>query len=258
MESLICLWHKYLMVSLRVGVLLFFLPPWDNRLIPGKIKVFFVLGLSLALTPTVSPYLPAFPASAFAALFLVLRELLMGLSLGLGFRCLFSGVQLAGHLVSLQMGFGMATLIDPQSQAQNTLLAELLTWVALLVFLAADGHHLLLVLLVRSFQEVPLTASLTVPQILGDFMPFLGKLMFSLGIQLLAPVLALLWLTQLALGLMARAVSQLHVMVVGFPLTIALGLFFLALTLVVLSGVLLEQFAALRIPLGRVLESWKG
>lgn len=258
MDSLLSLWHNFLLVSLRVGTFLFFLPPWDSRLIPPTVKVFFILGLSLALTPVVSGFLPPFPTSWAAGLFLLLRELLVGLSLGVVFRFLFAGIQMAGNLVSIQMGFGMATLIDPQSQAQNTLLAEILVLVALMIFLAVDGHHALLGILVQSFRDLPLDPQLTIPKALGGYLASLGTLMFSLGIQLLAPVLALLWLTQLALGLMARAVPQLQVLVVGFPLTIAVGLFFLTLTFLVLGPALVEQFAALRVPLQQVLDGWKG
>jgi|UniRef100_A0A7C5EPW5 flagellar biosynthetic protein FliR len=258
MDSLITSWHNFLLVSLRVGCLLLFLPPWDNRLLPGTVKVFFTLGFSLAVTPLVAPHLPPFPTTWIAGLYLILREILWGLSVGLLFRFLFAGIQMAGNLVSIQMGFGMATLLDPQSQAQNTLLGEILVLLALMVFLTIDGHHVLLRFLVQSFEELPLDSNLTFPRVLGGYLSSMGNLMFSLGIQLLAPVLALLWLTQLALGLMARAVPQIHVLVVGFPLTIAVGLFFLTLTFMVLGPALVDQFAALRIPLHRVLESWKG
>jgi len=236
MDSLITSWHNFLLVSLRVGCLLLFLPPWDNRLLPGTVKVFFTLGFSLAVTPLVAPHLPPFPTTWIAGLYLILREILWGLSVGLLFRLLFAGIQMAGNLVSIQMGFGMATLLDPQSQAQNTLLGEILVLLALMVFLTIDGHHVLLRFLVQSFEELPLDSNLTFPRVLGGYLSSMGNLMFSLGIQL----------------------PQIHVLVVGFPLTIAVGLFFLTLTFMVLGPALVDQFAALRIPLHRVLESWKG
>ena len=81
--------------------------------------------------------------------------------------------------------------------------------------------------------------------------------MFSLAVQLLAPVLALLFLTQVALGLVARAVPQIQVMIVGFPLTIAVGFFFLSLTLMMVGPALVDQFVALKIPLTHIIGAWK-
>jgi len=257
MNNLIILWQNFLLVTLRTGCLLYFCPPWDSRFIPAQIRVFSILGLSLALTPVVSPLLPPFPPTWSAGALLVIREFLMGLACGLVFRFLFAGIQMAGNLAAIQMGFSMATLLDPQTQAQNTILAEMLVMLATLIFLAIYGHHALLRLLVQSFQEVPPSTSISLPESLFAYVPSLGRLMYSLAVQLLAPVLILLFLTQLALGLVARAVPQIQVMIVGFPLTIALGLFSLSITLMWVGPVLVDQFAALKLPLSRILEAWK-
>ena len=257
MDNLIVTWQNFLLVSLRAGCLLLFCPPWDSRLIPVPVRVISILGLSLVLTPVVSPFLPPFPTSWVAALFLVVREFFLGLGCGLVFRFLFAGVQMAGNLVSVQMGFGMATLLDPQSRARNTLLAELLVLLATLIFLTMDGHHALIRLLSRSFHDVPLQTAFSFPASLITSVSDLGRLMFQLAIRLLAPVLALLFLTQLALGLVARAVPQIQVMLVGFPLTIALGLFFVSVTLMFVGPALVDQFAALKVPLEHALVAWK-
>lgn len=257
MNNLIILWQNFLLVSLRATCLLLFCPPWDNRIIPIQVRLFSILGLSLALTPVVSASLPPFPANWNAGLLLVLREFLIGLGFGLLFRFLFAGIQMAGNLVAIQMGFGMATLIDPQTRARNTFLAELLVLFATLIFLTMNGHHVLLKLLAQSFQEVPLKAGISLPGSLFAYIPALGRLMYNLALQLLAPVLAILFLTQVSLGLVARAVPQIQVMIVGFPLTIALGLFFLSATLMVTGPVLVDQFVSLEISLPQVLTAWK-
>lgn len=257
MTELIILWQNFLLVTLRTSCLLIFCPPWDSRLIPVQVRLFSILGLSLALTPVVSSSLPPFPATWSAGVLLVLREFLIGLGFGLVFRFLFAGIRMAGNLVAIQMGFGMATLIDPQTQAQNTFLAELLVLFGTLIFLTMNGHHVLLRLLVQSFQEVPLAADTFLPGSLFAYIPGLGRLMYNLALQLLAPVLALLFLTQVSLGLVARAVPQIQVMIVGFPLTIALGLFFLSVTLMVTGSVMADQFVSLEISLTQILTAWK-
>jgi len=258
MADLITLWQQFILVTLRAGCFLLFCPPWNSRFIPMQVRALSVLGLALALTPVVSPWLPPFPADWPAGLLLVLREFLIGLTCGLVFRFLFAGVAMAGNLVAVYMGFGMATLLDPQTQAQNTVLAELLVLMTTLIFLTLNGHHVLLRLLVHSFQEVPLAPVVSLPGGLLKVTMDLGRLMFHLGVQLLAPVLALLFLTQLALGLVARAVPQIQVMIVGFPLTISLGFFFLSVTLMVTGAVLGDQVSDLAIPLEGILRVWKG
>ncbi|MGQ9687600.1 MAG: flagellar biosynthetic protein FliR [Desulfobaccales bacterium] len=257
MGDLIVWWQNFLLVTIRTGCLLYFCPPWNNRLVPASVKVFSILGLSLALTPVVSPALPSFPANWSQGVFLVFREFLIGLGGGLVFRFLFAGIQMAGDLVAIQMGFGVATLFDPQTQSQNTFLAELMVMLATLIFLTMNGHHALLLLLTRSFQDVPLATAIHFPGSLVTYTTDLGRLMCNLTVQLLAPVLALLFLTQLALGLLARAVPQIQVMFVSLPLTIALGLFFFSLTLMVTGPALVDQFVALKIPLERMVTAWK-
>jgi flagellar biosynthetic protein FliR len=257
MNNLIAMWHNFLLVSLRAGCILYFCPPWDSSFIPAPIRVFSILGLSLALTPVVSPFLPPFPAGWSAGVILVIREFLIGLGVGLVFRFIFAGIEMAGNLVAIQMGFGMATVLDPQTQAQNTLLAQLLVLMATLIFLVMNGHHALLRLLAQSYQEVPMQTNITLPGSLFAYVSNLGRLMYSLSVQLLAPVLALLFLTQVALGFVARAVPQIQVMIVGFPLTIAVGFLFLSLTLMVAGPALVDQFIALKIPLTHILWAWK-
>jgi flagellar biosynthetic protein FliR len=257
MNEFIILWQNFLLVTLRTSCLLIFCPPWDSRLIPIQVRLFSILGLSLVLTPVVSSSLPPFPASWTGGVLLVMREFLIGLGFGLVFRFLFAGIQMAGNLVAIQMGFGMATLIDPQTQARNTFLAELLVIFATLLFLVVNGHHVLLRLLAQSFQEVPLEAGISLPDSLFAYIPSLGRLMYDLALQLLAPVLALLFLTQVSLGLVARAVPQIQVMIVGFPLTIAVGLFFLSVTLMITGPVLVDHFVSLELSLTQILSAWK-
>jgi flagellar biosynthetic protein FliR len=257
-EELIFKFENFLLVVLRVGCLLVFWPVWDNKAVPMQIKVYTVLVIALALTPVVAPKLPPLPADWLGTLQICLRELLLGISIGLVLRFIFSGVQMAGNLVAIQMGFGAVTLFDPQSQAYSTVIADILLLVALLIFLTTEVHHLLFRLLAQSFAEVPVGGLPLLPARLFSFLPALGKLMFQIAIKLVAPVLAVLFLTQLALGLVARAVPQIQVMIVSFPLTIALGLIFLSLALILMGPFLAQEFTQVKVPLYRVLQAWQG
>lgn len=251
-------WPNFLLVFLRTGCLLFFWPVWDSRFIPVQVRVFSLLVISLALTPLVAQFLPPLPDTWTKVLGIVLREFLFGLSLGLLVRFLLAGAQMAGNLLSIQMGFGLATLLDPHSQGQATVLADLFLTLALLVFLAIDGHHFLLRFLVLSFQEVPMGDLFPQPGNLVSLVPKVGALMYRLALMLAAPVLAALFLTQVALGLLARAVPQIQVMILSFPLTIALGLLILSFTLTMAGHLLADNFVHLKTPLHQVLRIWRG
>lgn len=258
MDGLLGLGQPFLLVTLRTCCLLVFWPVWDHRLLPLPVKAASLLALSFCLTPVVAPNLPQWPASLMGLLFLVGREVFLGFCLGLTLRFLLSGVQMAGNLVSLQMGFGMITLIDPQSPAQNTVLGDLLVRMAVLLFLVGDGHHFLLRLWVRSFTEVPLAAGPALPGGLLPWLAGLGRLMWQVTVKLAAPLMALFFLVQVALGLVSRAVPQVQVMLLSFPLTIALGLFTLALLLTLLGPFLTEQVRALEVPLAQGLRAFSG
>ena len=258
MDWLLPQWQNFLLVALRTSCLLLFWPLWDSRLIPMQVRVFSLLIISLALTPVVASWLPPLPSDWPALLGLVGQELLLGLSLGLLVRIVLTGAQMAGNLLSIHMGFGMVTLIDPQSRSQSTIIADLFLFLATMVFLAVDGHHYLFRMLVLSFQEVPMGRPFSLPRNLFLFLPNFGALMYQLAVTLAAPVLGVLFLAQVALGLVARAVPQIQVMILSFPLTIALGLLFLSLTLTMVGPALVGHFANLKNPMHQVMQAWRG
>jgi len=258
MAGLILQVEHFFLVVIRVGCVLFFLPIWDSRIIPMQIRVYSILVISLALTPAVAGTLPPFPQTWLATVSLVIRELLLGLSLGLVVRYVFSGIQMAGELMGIQMGFGMVTLIDPQSGVPTLLIADLLMMMATVLFLAVDGHHLLLAVLAQSFAEVPVGGPPMMPGSLFTFLVPLGSLMFQLAVKLVAPIILVLFLTQVAMGLVARTVPQVQVMILAFPVTILLGLVFLSLTLMLIGPFVVGKFSWFKGPLFQVLKAWHG
>jgi flagellar biosynthetic protein FliR len=257
-EGLILQVQQFLLVVIRVGCILFFFPLWDSKLIPSHIKVYSILVIAAALTPVVAPTLPPFPQTWPGMAALVLRELLLGLSLGLVVLIVFSGVHMAGELLGMQMGFAMVSLIDPNSGAPISVIADLLVLTATTLFLAVNGHHLLLAVLAQSFTEVPVGGTMLPPGNVFALVVPLSRIMFQLAIKVVAPVLLVLFLAQVAMGLVARVVPQVQVMILSFPLTIALGLLFLSLTLMVAGPYLAGRFAWFETPLLQVLKAWQG
>lgn len=258
MAGLILQMQQFFLVVIRVGCVLLFMPIWDSRVVSKQIKAYSILVISFALTPVVAGTLPSFPQTWLETVLLVLRELLLGLSLGLVIKFVFSGVRMAGEFLGIQMGFGMVSLIDPQSADSSTLMADLFMLTATVLFLAIDGHHLILRVLAQSFTEVPLGGAPLMPASLFSFLIPMGTLMFQLMVKLVAPMILVLFLTQVAMGLVARTVPQMQVMILAFPVTIALGLVFLSMTLMIMGPYLIGKFAWFKAPLFQVLRAWHG
>lgn len=156
----------------------------------------------------------------------VLRETLVGLLLGFIAYLFFSVVQIAGSFVDLQMGFGVVNVMDPMTGAQSPILGNFKFFIAVLLFLAMDGHHYFLTALFDSYRWVPLQHELFSQIYEGSISEFLVESLqtvFVLAFKMAAPLIAALFLTDVALGILARTAPQFNVFVVGIPLKIVIG-----------------------------------
>lgn len=173
---------------------------------------------------------------------LVVREVLLGGLLALVSAVVFAGIRFGGQLIGVQMGFSMANVIDPAGSGEVPLIGRFQELLAVTVFLAANGHHLLLQGLSYSFDAVPpggFPALASLPALLVP----LGASVFFVAIQVGAPVIGALFLTDTALGFVARAVPQMNVFLVGLPVKILVGMFFLVVT-APLFGALLTNYSS--------------
>jgi flagellar biosynthetic protein FliR len=175
-------------------------------------------------------------------------ELMIGLILGLSVKIIFAGIQLGGELAGFQMGLSLANVVDPQSEVNTPLLSQFLYLVSLIVFLAVDGHHWFFRALFQSFL---LLAPGEIHLQEGLYRHFLGLLgsLFVVAIKIAAPVMAVLIFTQIGLGILAKAVPQINILITSFPLTLGIGLLFLALSI----ELLLPYFRHLFQETGRAL-----
>lgn len=229
-----------LLTLMRVSIVLFMLPVFNTNAMPMQVKAAVCMVLSLALWPHVSLPGTDMPGHPLAIGVMLLGELVLGLIMGLAVQILFVGIQSGGELLGFQMGFTMVNVADPLSGVQNGAAAYFLWMVSILTFLALDGHLYMIKALADSFHLVP-AGGLMLGDVLVRQVFDLSAQIFILALKVAAPVMTALFMTELALGLMNRAAPQMQVMLVGFPLKIAAGFFFLGLLLVVLSSQV-EQF----------------
>jgi flagellar biosynthetic protein FliR len=149
-------------------------------------------------------------------------ELLVGCAIGFVSNMIFAGIQLAGQLMDMQMGFGIVNVVDPLSGTQVPLLGNFTQAMALLLFLAVDGHHYLIQSVVNSYQLIPVMGM----HLTGHFMDQLVKVMvyvFAIAIKISSPLVLTVLTADIAMGFIGRTVPQMNVFIVGMPLKILLG-----------------------------------
>ncbi|GAA5159929.1 flagellar biosynthetic protein FliR [Viridibacterium curvum] len=215
-------------------------PVFNNVAIPRRIKLIVALAIGFAVGASLPQQnLPA-PGS-YVGLAVLAQQIIIGAGLGLAMRVVFAALDVMGELVGLQMGLSFATFFDPQSQGQTSVIAQIVGIFSTLLFLALNGHLLLIQSLAQSFEWLPITAT---PVHSEGFLWLArsGAILFATGLLLALPVIAALLITNIALAVLTRAAPQLNLFAIGFPITSTVGIAVLWLTLPVLASVLQGVF----------------
>jgi flagellar biosynthetic protein FliR len=232
----------------RVLALLASAPVLSHRAIPLRIKVALGVAISVVLMPNV-PTPPLSDALTGPGLALLTQNVLVGVVIGFTVRIVFAAFELAGELVGLQMGLSFAGFFNPASGSTENAVASLMSLLAMLCFLAIDGHLMLVQALAESFRVFPLTDTAQVP-LEFDRLVRLAADMFAIALTLALPFVAVLLLINIVLGVLARVAPQLNVFAIGFPLTLLAGMTLLFTLLPYIE-------APLRVALERAVTLWR-
>jgi flagellar biosynthetic protein FliR len=220
----------FLLVFCRISSFFVIAPVFSSRNIPGTFKI----GLAVFITFISFSALGGSGNVPFDSMYLlsIIRELLIGILLGFIAFLFFMAVQIAGSLIDIQMGFGIANVIDPMTGISSPVLGNLKYMIAMLLFLSFNGHHFLLKAIMESYQWVPLHNEMFARMYNGQVSEFVLKTFataFSLGVQMSAPLIVAFFLTDVGLGLLARVAPQFNIFVIGLPLKIIFGFLLLML-----------------------------
>ncbi len=226
----------FLWPFIRILGLMIAAPLFGNQRFPMRVRVGLALLITLVVAPTLPP-LPAVAPDSLMGLGIFAQQLLIGLAMGFTVRILFTAVEMAGELIGLQMGLGFAVFYDPQHGGQIPVVGQFLGLVATLMFLAMNGHLLVLSSLVDSFRVMPIAATTVDPGVWKMIAGWGSKIFYS-ALLLALPVVAALLTVNLALGVLTRAAPQLNVFAVGFPITLIIGFSALLLSLPYFTPVL--------------------
>jgi flagellar biosynthetic protein FliR len=219
-----------LAVFLRVGAFIAFMPFIGSPQTPNLVKVGLVMAATAAVHGMLGGFVVAPPSTVLGLALAMIRELILGAAMGLSMKLLLAGAQLGGQIAGLQMGLAISNIVDPATGGQFSIMAHWVNFLALWVFLSIDAHYWVIQAMVESFHYVPPYKFLAVAPASQWLMD--GALrMFKLAVQIGAPIIATLLVTNLILGVLARTVPQVNVYLLSFPLTIGLGLMALGLSL---------------------------
>lgn len=216
----------FLIILTRVSSIIFMMPFLGSRSIPVLPKIGLSIMLSIILLPTLKINLSPLSFGPLPFLLFIVAEAMIGFLLGFSIKLIFMGIQLAGEFIGFQMGFSMANIIDPQSGIDSNVMVQLHYFFAILIFFAIDGHHYFLKAIAHSFQILSPGEIFLSEGLYRHFINLSGKL-FLISIRIIAPIMAILIFIQLSLGIIARMIPQINLLINSFPLTIGLGLIFL-------------------------------
>jgi len=228
-----------LLLATRIAAATVLTPIFGPSQIPGPIRAFIALALAGMLLLAVPTSIVPIESSVDLAV-AALGELVLGASLAFGFLVAYAATQIAGRVLDVQLGYGAASVLNPTTQVPAPLLGSVLGMAAIAMFLALDGHHVLIRALMLSVERYP-PGTLALDLDLGEHLRF-SSAMFTFGLALAAPVMLSLLLADIALAVMSRSMPQLNVFVLSFSVKIVLGLIGLAVSVKFAGGVLTALF----------------
>ena len=234
MFPLLDLYHNQFLVFVlvlgRISGLVASAPIFASRIIPMHIKALLAIALALLITPLEWTSVVADPGNIVNLLVLLGKELLVGLTLGLGVAILFAGLHVAGQIVSQMSAINLANVVDPAFNEEVTVFSQLFDVVALSAFLLIGGHRTVMSALLETFRWLPVSDVPFASGVVATLIDILTQ-SFLLGIRAAAPTMVALFMAMLVLGLISRTLPQLNILVVGFSVNTVVLIATLAVTL---------------------------
>jgi flagellar biosynthetic protein FliR len=210
-----------LLGTVRASAWLVACPPFNSRLLPAPVKALLALALALPLTPKLTGQVPEL--SAGALIVSAAEQVAVGAALGFVTALFFAAVQAAGDLIDVFGGFSLAFGFDPLSQTSTSVFGRLYNLVAVTLLFATDGHQMVLRGFLQSYDSLPLNGTLSLSHLSRLLAEGLGD-MFMAAVQIAGPLIAVLFLTDVAFGLLNRVAPALNAFQLGFPAKIFLTL----------------------------------
>ena len=225
---LVAIISGFLTTGVRLSGLMLFAPFFGSTAIPARIKAILVLAMTFLLLPTVGSHIEFRPLSEWPKLIAI--EFLIGVGMGIATNLVFEAAQFAGQVLGIQMGYSLVTILDPQTQADSSVVPLFYQSIVMLLFLRMDVHYWLLRAVGNSFLDLPPGTAHVGGPFTEEVVWTVGTI-FGLGVQIAAPVLAATLAADIVLGLLGKASPQMPVMLLGPAIKSILGIILLVATL---------------------------
>ncbi|HYK88145.1 MAG TPA: flagellar biosynthetic protein FliR [Acidobacteriota bacterium] len=235
---------RFAIMLFRVGGIMVFAPFYGSASLPSQIRVVATLVFSAALAPSLPLAQIPQSISLFQSLTLLLGEALIGMSLGLVSLFVFAGMQLAGQIISFQLGFAIIHVIDPQSEVETPVFSFLENYLGLLFFLLINGHHWFITAVSNSLNYFPVNGIHLRGPLVAEVVRLSSQSMVC-GLQIAAPIIAVTIIADVVVGIIGRAAPQINILIVGMPLKTLVGFSCLGISFYFLPSYLGNVFMAL-------------
>ena len=207
---------------LRVLALFSAMPVLSLRAIPTRTRIGLAFFVAFCAQASLGNQ-PLVGLNEAATLRTAGHEVLIGLALGFAVRLVFAAIELAGEMMGLQMGLNFAMFFDPTANAQASAVANFFSYIAMLLFISVNGHLLVLMVVVKSYQAFPIDHSIL--QTFDQLSLYrMGSDLFSTALWIALPLIGMLTLVNLTMGIVSRIAPQMNIYAVGFPVTLSVGL----------------------------------
>ena len=227
MELWIAILLPFVLLMARVAAFCAIAPVFGWKVVPLIVRVGLVVLLTVFFASIAPPTVDPAGVPWLRGVVLIVQESVIGLALGLAARLVFTAVQQGGMIAAQQMGFADAGVIDPVAGARARPIATFLEMTFVLLFLAAGGHHVLLIVIARSFESFPVGAPPDIGALTNGIV-HAGSAMLLFALKLAAPLLAGFLILAVMLGILARVLPEMNILLASFPLRVAAGLFLTA------------------------------
>ena len=229
MDEFIRWFSQVFWALLRVGGFMMVVPVFGNQLVSPRIRIAMVLAVALAVSPLLTP-MPVLTELSLSMLVDAVLQLFAGVGLGFATMVFFQLFIVAGQFIGMQMGLGFAAMVDPGNGVQVTALSQFYLILVTLMFLAMNGHLVLLDVLITGFKAFPLGTGVGLAELALEISR-LGGWMFVGGVLVALPAVLALLVVNLAFGVMSRSAPQLNIFSLGFPFSLMFGLVIILLSL---------------------------
>ncbi len=236
----------FLLLFFRFAALFIAVPIFSHQNIPMTIKAAMAFFFTIVFYSSMPPL--QIEINFITILIAILSEFMFGLAIGIVLQLAYNVITFAGGQISFMMGFSMASAIDPQTGVSMPIISQFLSLMGLMVLMAMDLHHWLLLFIDKSLSSVPL-GGFVMSEDLFNYIIHATSNMFMVGFMIAFPIIALSWLADIIFGMLMKTMPQFNLLVIGFPIKIMVAFVVLiatfTATMLILKGQMIEAFNSL-------------